>query len=201
VDLLSSPLIHLISQVIHSTSSPPTIADVNPKLIIQIAHVSLNSLPIPQQCNSLILQLNPPSHTTFSQLDSSHPFHFSPIIFTPSPSTRYVIQHLLRSLPTPPIYEKLRLKALQTASGNLNLDDEISETPLSLEEKIAKKWYLFKPMEQFDYRDSLVELSVDFLRLQHRPSHRHRLQLRLLYFAFLGRSGLKPNHFTRYLLT
>jgi hypothetical protein len=36
-------------------------------------------------------------------------------------------------------YEKLKLRALQTTSGNLNLDDEISETPLSLEEKIAKK--------------------------------------------------------------
>ena len=50
-------------------------------------------------------------------------------------------------------YEKLKLKVC----GNLNLDDEISETPLSLEEKIAKKWHRFGPMEQFDYRDSLVE--------------------------------------------
>ena len=55
-------------------------------------------------------------------------------------------------------YEKLKLKALQTASGNLKLDDnEVSETPLSLEEKIMKIWYRFEPMEQFDYRDSLVE--------------------------------------------
>jgi hypothetical protein len=41
-DLLSSPLIDLISQVIHYTSSPLTIADVIPH-------------------NSVILQLNPPS--------------------------------------------------------------------------------------------------------------------------------------------
>ena len=54
----------------------------------------------------------------------------------------------------------LKLTALQTAAGDLNLDDsndEISETPLSLEEKIAKKWYHFELMEQFDYRNSLVE--------------------------------------------
>ena len=55
----------------------------------------------------------------------------------------------------------LKLTALQTAAGDLNLDDsndEISETPLSLEEKIAKKWYQFEElMEQFDYRNSLVE--------------------------------------------
>jgi hypothetical protein len=51
-------------------------------------------------------------------------------------------------------YEKLKSKALQTAGGNL---DETSETPLTLEEKIAKKWYRFEPMEQFEYRDSLVE--------------------------------------------
>ena len=54
----------------------------------------------------------------------------------------------------------LKLKALQNVTGNLNLDDsndEISETPLSLEEKIAKKWYHFELMEQFDYRNSLVE--------------------------------------------
>ena len=49
-------------------------------------------------------------------------------------------------------YEKLKLNASQTAAGNSNLD----EVPLSLEEKIAKKWYRLEPMEQFDYRDSLV---------------------------------------------
>ena len=73
-------------------------------------------------------------------------------------------------------YEMLKLKALQNVTGNLNLDDsndEISETPLSLEEKIAKKWYQFEePMEQFDYRNSLVEF-VDQLSstLSYRPSH------------------------------
>ena len=54
-------------------------------------------------------------------------------------------------------YEQLKLKALQSASGaasgNLELFDvEISETPLSLEEKIVKKWYRFEPMEYFAYR-------------------------------------------------
>jgi hypothetical protein len=66
---------------------------------LQIAHVSLNSLPIPQQCKSLILQLNLPSHTLFSQLDSSHPFHLSPIIFTV-----LLCPIFYTSLPTPPIF-------------------------------------------------------------------------------------------------
>ena len=67
-------------------------------------------------------------------------------------------------------------KALQNVTGNLNLDDSndrISETPLSLEEKIAKKWCQFEElMEQFDYRNSLVEF-VDQLSstLSYRPSH------------------------------
>ena len=33
----------------------------------------------------------------------------------------------------------------------------IMETLLSLKEKIAKKWYRFELMEQFNYRNSLVE--------------------------------------------
>ena len=45
----------------------------------------------------------------------------------------------------------------------------ITETPLSLEEKITKKWYQFEElMQQFDYRNSLVEF-VDWL--PYRPSH------------------------------
>ena len=33
------------------------------------------------------------------------------------------------------------------AGGNLNLDDEISETLSSLEKKIPKEWYRFEPMD------------------------------------------------------
>ncbi|KAF8814709.1 hypothetical protein BYT27DRAFT_7238681 [Phlegmacium glaucopus] len=52
-------------------------------------------------------------------------------------------------------YEKLKI---QIADGDLNsLNDVTSEAPFSLEEKIAKEWYRFKAMEQFEYRDSLVE--------------------------------------------
>ena len=49
----------------------------------------------------MIHQLNPPSHTALSQLDSSHPFLFSSLLYTTfhTPPTRYIIQHLLRSFP------------------------------------------------------------------------------------------------------
>lgn len=54
-------------------------------------------------------------------------------------------------------YEKLKTNPLHAAVGDLNLADENLEVPLTLEEEIAKKWYRLEPMEQFDYRDSLVE--------------------------------------------
>jgi hypothetical protein len=160
----------------------------------------------------ILQKLNPPSHTAFSQLDSSHPFHFkvSPIIFTPLYHLPYALPDILYNtscgvFPLPRYlflfpgtarkpniaflglpagrYEKLKLKALQTASGNLNLD--LGNTVITqLEEKIAnlKKRYRFEPtrMEQFDYHNSLVEFVSSTSASSHRPF--------LLYFALLGRS-------------
>jgi hypothetical protein len=87
------------------------------------------------------------------------------------------------------------LKALQTASSNLALDDKISETPFSLEVKIAKKWHpsRFELMENFDYHDSLVERSTvfDFSIVRVIVLVFIFAFPFLLYFALLGRSGLK----------
>ena len=66
-----------VKQFILHPSSPST----NPKLTNRprLSQSFTDSL----QCNSEIPKLNLPSHSTFLQLpvDSSHPFHFSPIIF------------------------------------------------------------------------------------------------------------------------
>jgi hypothetical protein len=224
-DLLSSPL---ISQVIHSTSSPPTIANVNPRLTnrprlsqfftdsstVQFCDSSIESSisycilatgfkssfpflsdnlrpsippsipPLPDILYNTSYGVFPLSRYLFPFSGTAHKPNIAfPGLLTgvaPFPLTQIQARAALtlfeeldqdpenskmdwsqESLDILTRYEKLKLKlkALQTASGNLKLvdDDEISETPLSLEEKIAKKWYRFEPMEQFDYRDSLVK--------------------------------------------
>ena len=220
-DLLSSPL---ISQVIHSTSNPPTIANVNPRLTnrprlsqfftdsstVQFCDSSIESsisycilatgfkssfpflsdylcpsippsiLPLPDILYNTSYGVFPLPRYLFPFSDTAHKPNIAFLGLlkgvAPLPLTQIQARAALtlfeeldqdpeiskidwnqESLHILTRYEKLKLKALQTVSGNLNLDDEISETPLTLEEKIAKNWYRFEPMEQFDYRDSLVE--------------------------------------------
>jgi hypothetical protein len=220
-DLLSSPL---VSQVIHSTSSPPTIADANPRLTnrprlsqfltdsstVQFCDSSIESSisycilatgfkssfpflpdylrpsippsipPLPDILYNTSYGVFPLPRYLFPFLGTAHKPNIAFLGFlvgvAPLPLTQIQARAALalfeeldqdpesskmdwtqESLDILTRYEKLKLKALQTASGNLNLDDEILEISLSLEEKIAKKWYRFEPMEQFDYRDSLVE--------------------------------------------
>ena len=227
-DLLSSPL---ISQVIHSTSSPSTIADVNPRLInrprlsqfltdsstVQFCDSSIESSisycilatgfkssfpflsnhlrtsiphpipPLPDTLYNTSYGVFPLSRYLFPLSGTAHKPNIAFLGLSksaaPLPLTQIQARAALtlfetldqdpenskidwtqESLDILTRYEKLKLKVLQTTSGNLNSqddddDDEIpSETPLSLEEKIAKKWYQFEEkMEQFEYRNSLVE--------------------------------------------
>ena len=81
--------------------------------------------------------------------------------------------------------------------GNLNLGDEISETPLSLEEKIAKNSVGLNRWDNSIIVIHWWNLSIDCLRLQHRSSHnRHHhlhLFLRLLFPPpRLSWSSLRP---------
>ena len=218
-DLLSSPF---ISQVIHSTSSLPTDADVNPRLTnrprlsrffadsstVQFCDSSVESSisycilatgfktsfpflsdylrpSVPPSIPPLLYNLYDTSYGVFPLSRYLFPFPGTasiaflglPVFVSPLPLSQVQVRAALtlfekldqdpdnskmdwtqESLDILTRYEKLKSKALQTACGNLKLDDEISETPLSLEEKIAKRWYRFERMEQFDYRDSLVEL-------------------------------------------
>ena len=77
-----------VSQVIYPTSSPSTAG----------IYKSLNPLPIPQQCNSVIPQLNYPSHSAVSQVIPSF-FSLLPLSITFSTKitkhkfTRCVIEH------------------------------------------------------------------------------------------------------------
>ena len=216
-DLLSSPL---IGHVIHSTSSPPTIADINPRLSnrprlsqfftdsstvqfcdssieFSVSHCILATgfkSSFPFLSNYLRNSIPPPipplpdtlyntSYGVFPLSRYLFPFsgnaHKPNIAFlglhravAPFPLTQIQARAALalfeeqdkedlenskvdwtqESMDILSRYENLKLKV----SGDLNLDG-ISETPLSLEETIVKKWYQFEPMEQFDYRDSLVE--------------------------------------------
>ena len=217
-DLLSSPL---IDQVIHSTSSPSTIADMNPRLTnrprlsqfftdsstVQFCDSSIESSisycilatgfkssfpflsdylrnsipppvpPLPDTLYNTSYGVFPLSRYLFPLSGTAHKpnIAFPGLLMgaAPLPLTQIQVRAALtlfeeqdkEDLENSKMdwtqefmdiltrYEKLKLKA----GGNSNLDDEISETPLSLEEKIAKKWYRFEPMEQFGYRDSLVE--------------------------------------------
>jgi len=221
-DLLSSPL---ISQVIHSTSTPPTIANENPKLInrprasqfftdsstVQFCDSSIESSisycilatgfktsfpflsddylhpsippPIPPLPDMSILHntsygIFPLARHLFSFSGAAHKpniaFPGLLVGVAPLPLTQIQARAALalfeeldkdpenskmdwtqESLVIPARNEKLKI---QIADGDLNLNDVTSEVPLSLEEKIAKKWYRFSGMEQYDYRDSLVKL-------------------------------------------
>jgi Flavin-binding monooxygenase-like len=214
-DLLSSPL---IGQVIHSTSSPPTISDVNPRLTnrprlsqfftdsstVQFCDSSIESSisycilatgfmssfpflsdylrqsipppipPLPDILYNTSYGVFPLPRYLFPLSDTAREpnIAFLGLLMgvAPFPLTQIQARAALtlfeeldledpenskmdwtkESLDILTRYEKLKLKA----SGNLYLDDEI---PLSSEEKIMKKWYRFELMEQFDYRDSLVE--------------------------------------------
>ena len=223
-DLLSSPL---ISQIIHSTSTPPTIPDVNPKLInrprvsqfftdstVQFCDSSIESSisycilatgfqthfpffsddylcpsippsipPLPDM--SILYNTSygvfPLARYLFPFIGTTHrpyiAFPGLPIGVSPFPLTQIQARAALalfeeidqdpenskidwaqESLDILTRYEELKMTALEPAAGDLNLNSEISEASLTLEEKIAKKWYRFEPMDQFEYRDSLIEL-------------------------------------------
>ena len=218
-DLLSSPL---ISQVIHSTSNPPTIVDVNPKLIYRprpsqffadSSTVQFCDSSIESSISYCILATGFKTSFPFHSDDYLHP-SIPPSIPPPPdmsllyntsygifPLCRYLfplsgtthkpniafLGLLIRVAPFPLTqiqaraaltlfeeldrdlnnskmdwaqesldiitrYEKMQMTALQIGDSN----GEASEPPLTLEENVAKKWYRFEPMEQFDYRDSLV---------------------------------------------
>ena len=111
-------------------------------------------------------------HSTFL----AHPLFLVPIFWHPvlnnsSQRTNRMsdIPYGMFAPPSPPYYI-LTLRRIGQNSAlltgptdTMNCYERVSttcimETPLSLEEKIAKKWYQFEElMEQFDYRNSLVE--------------------------------------------